>query len=182
MSTVHTEYPFAREAEAMVTPLVAAVAPVTLAVPRVILKGPETATAEERQAQAKMARKVVARVRWEGADFEGKEGQVYSSAANPIKALDAGGDAAAEVALHQVAHRAGIRAVEEYWEDLQERVGTSAVPPSPTQQPQGQQAPQQLRQGQQQVRQQTAPRAPQQPQQQQQSNWAQRAAVAAALP
>jgi len=161
---------------------------VTPAVPRSILKWPETnVVAEERQFMEKVARKVAARVRWENAEFSDEEGQAYSGAANPIKNLDAHDNDASLRAQQEVAHRAGMRAVEEYWEDLQERAAASVTQPTSSQQcPQPRQVQQQQQQRTHLVQQQQGARPPtaQQTQQQLQrvGNWAQRAAAAAALP
>jgi len=161
---------------------------VTPAVPRSILKWPETnAVAEERQFMEKVARKVAARVRWENAEFSDEEGQAYSGAANPIKNLDPPDNDASLRAQQEVAHRAGMRAVEEYWEDLQEHAAASVTQPTSSQQcPQPRRVQQQQQQRTHLVQQQQGARPPtaQQTQRQLQrvGNWAQRAAAAAALP
>ena len=114
--------------------------------------------------KGKEAAKAVAKERWEKGEFSNEEERAYGQAAHALWGLEDTDEE--EEAARRVAHRAGMRAVEVWWEDAQDRPAAAVriTPPPQRQQPQHQQA--QL----------SAP-----PQQQQEGNWAQRAAAAAAL-
>jgi len=98
--------------------------------PRTILKCPETVAAgkvvkekaakeaKEVKARKKAEEKEVARKRWEDWDkITEMERRTYDEAAGPIKALSYEEDTIEGTAVIQrVAHKAGIRAVEERWE------------------------------------------------------------------
>jgi len=109
------------------------------AVPRSILKRPETVEAEEKrekrrkaEAEKKEEEKAVARRRWEKWEkMTEAEQEAYSVAANPIKAMAYETETAEDAATNQqVAHKAGIRAVEEQWE--RKWGGAWAVPQQPS--------------------------------------------------
>jgi len=147
-----------------------AVVPSAQAPVRSILKRPETIAAEEAKKEAREREKAAARKRWVKGDFSKQEEESYAQAARPLWGL--GDTDKEEEATRKVAHLAGMRVVEDHWE--QERKGIAArVPPRQWEQQQWQQRP--VQQPMQQQHQQRAP-------QQQASNWAQCAAAAAALP
>jgi len=172
-----------------------------------ILKRPETAEAEKKEREKKReeeaarkgaeqegekeAEKAAAMKRWEGGKLSQKEGETYSAAARPIRDLANDADAIEEVAAGpRIAHMAGMRALESQWEEDWARSHVVSPQQQRQQQQRRQQQQPRLPERQQQQRPQhqqqqlqqklASPRAPQQ--QRQQSNWAQRAAVAAALP
>jgi len=125
----------------------------------------------------------VARKRWEDwGKMTEAEREAYDEAAGPIKAT-AGGEGMEEEAnaARSVAHKVGMRAVEERWERRYDeaRAPSQGPPRQPQPQPQQQQRPQQ-QQGRQQPATSTAQPGRQQPSEK--SNWVQRAAAAAALP
>jgi len=170
---------------------------------RSILKRPETVEAERQQAKKKVAEekeeeagkeagraaelerrraaKVEAKRRWEMGNFEDEEGVAYGGALRPISSLvDESQDQEEMAAGKRIVHMAGMRAVEEHWEEEWDR--RHAAPPPPRRQQQ---------EGQQQRGPPRTPRAPQQPQRQQQQqqapqlrqqldSWGQRAAAVAA--
>jgi len=153
------------------------------AVPQTILKRPESgAEGAKKKEEERLASKVAARVRWESGDFSKEEDKAYHGAADLIRALDAANDEQ-EKAAAAVAHMAGMRAVEDLWEEQQARQQRRVAsrpsqqqapvraPQQPPQQQQQQQRPEQRQQQQRQVQQQPKP-----------ADWAQRAAAAAALP
>jgi len=104
----------------------------------------------EKREEEKLARKVEAQSRWEARDLTREEWKVYGNVANLIKALPVS-DEDGEKAAQRIAHLAGMRAVEELWQEGQD----PRIAPPP------QRALQQLRQRQQQVRQWTVSRDPQ---------------------
>jgi len=156
---------------------------------RSILNRPETEEVEKKAEETtkqevakKQEEKMAAMKKWEAGELSQKEGETYSRAARPIQALAGETNTLGEVAAGQrIAHIAGMRALESRWEE--EWDCARAAPLQQQQQSQQRQllcSPQQQQQRQQR---QVQPRAPQQQQQQQQqTSWAQRAAVAAALP
>jgi len=85
---------------------------------RTILKRPEMVAEEEKKREGRLASKVAARVRWKSGDLGNEKWDVYTEAANPILALDAQDDEA-EKAAKAVSHMAGMRAVEDLWEEQQ---------------------------------------------------------------
>jgi len=144
--------------------------------------------AEEEKRKKKAEDKAGAMKRWEEAMFTEMKHKSYSEAANAIKAMayEEGNDSLEERATTQrIAHKAGMRALENRWEDCWDRtIGQSEAP---------------CRQTQQQQQQRSQPRAQarvlasraQQPQQQQRpeqqkppaaTSWAQRMAAAVPLP
>jgi len=150
---------------------------------RSILKRPETVEAEKKREEKrkeevakkeqekvvgvveKAAGKAEVRKRWEAGRFNAEEEEVYGRAMRAISSLTDDSHGLEEMAAgKRIAYMVGMRAVESRWEEEWARALT--IPLQPWHQRQ----------------QQVQPRAPQQQQQQQQSNWAQRAAVAAALP
>ena len=147
---------------------------------RPILRRPETEEAEtkrEREREEEVARKkkeekTEAKKRWEGGELTGVEVATYDAAASPIEFLARDSEDLAEVAAGQsIAHMAGMRALEEEWEESWPR-GQGPPPERRMQQRASPQAPQHgLQRGQVPSR-----------LQQQTRNWAQRAAAAAALP
>jgi len=158
-----------------------------VATPRSILKRPETAAAEkaagamkeaaEREAR-KAEEKAVARKRCKDwGKMTEMERRTYNEVAAPIKAsaYDANGESADQAyAIQRVAHKVGLRAVEERWEKLYDGARTARGPPR---QQQRQQTPAQQAQPEQQQARRSGTPAPVHP-----ANWAQRAQVAAALP
>jgi hypothetical protein len=163
---------------------------VTPAVPRSILKRPEMQAAEkavkekkEAEERKKAEEKEVARKRWEDyGKMTEMEQRVYDEAAGPIKATTYEDESsiADAAAIQRVAHKAGIRALQDRWEEKWQVTRAQAqAPPRRIQQQQNQQQRQQV-QPQQRVQVPTArtntappPRG---------TNWAQRAAAAAPLP
>jgi len=120
--------------------------------PRLILKRPEAVAAEmkvaekreeeklkveerkeekrkavERRETEKLAKKAVAKSRWDAADLTEQEWKAYGEAANPIKALLVS-DEEGEKAVQRIAHLVGMRAVEELWEDRQARTEKLPTP------------------------------------------------------
>jgi len=148
---------------------VEAVVPSAPAPVRSILKRPETIAAEKAEKEAREREKAAARKRWVRGDFSKQEEESYTQAARPLWGL--GNTDEEEEATQKVAHLAGMRAVEDHWEQEWESNAARASPQQQKQQ-QRQQYP-----NQQPMQQQHQQRAPQQ----QASNWAQRAAAAAAL-
>jgi len=144
------------------------VPPVTPAVPRTILKRPETVAAEKDVGEKKEAAKAAAVEKWKKGEMDKREEAAYLQASRPIRELDYMTEEE-EASLGRVAHLAGMRAVEDVWEREWGRCAARATQLTQRQhQVQGQQ-------------QQDRPRQQQQ-QPQQVGNWAQRAAAAAALP
>ena len=92
--------------------------------------------------------------RWAGADFSKGEKEAYSQAARPL--LDPGNSDEEEQATRKVAHLAGMRAVEDHWEQELES-NAARAPPQQQKQQQRQQYP-----NQQPIQQQHQQRAPQQ--------------------
>ena len=120
--------------------------------PRLILKRPEAVAAEmkaaekreeeklkveerkeekrkavERREAEKLAKKAVAKSRWDAVDPTEQEWKAYGEAANPIKALLVS-DEEGEKAAQRIAHLADMRAVEELWEDRQARAEKLPTP------------------------------------------------------
>jgi len=103
----------------------------------------------------KAAAKAEVRKRWEAERFNAEEEEVYGRAMRPISSLaDDSHDLEEMAAGKRIAHMAGIRALESWWEEEWAYALTISLQPWHQQQQQ----------------------------QQQQSNWAQQAAAAAALP
>ena len=109
-----------------------------------ILKRPETAAAEKKaeeerkeeavkaeekrkkEAAEKEEEKAVAMARWETGELSQAEWGTYTMAANPIKDLAGDSEALEEVAAEQrIAHRVGMRALGDQWEE--ERARARAV-------------------------------------------------------
>jgi hypothetical protein len=173
------------------------VAPV---VPRSILKRPETRVAEEKAAAAKKEKeakkaedKAVAAKRWELGNLTEMETKTYNEAASPIKAMAYSGELEDEAACQRIAHKAGMRALQDRWEDKWMEARTQGQTQPPHQQRQQQPQRQRQRQPQQQQQQQHQQARPQQrgrspaaranvPPPLQRDDWAQRAAAAMALP
>jgi len=109
---------------------------VTPAVPRTILKCTETAAAEEAAEKAKEGKKKAedkeeARKRWEMAKFTEMELRTYNEAANPIKAMAYDtADMEDTAATQRIAHKAGMRALEDRWELWWEKNIRRAKPPT----------------------------------------------------
>ena len=151
----------------------------------------EAARKEAEKVGKKEKEKAAAVKRWEEGKLSQEEGETYSAAARPIRDLADDANAIEEVAAGQrIAHMAGMQALGSQWEEDWAR-GHAASPQQQRQQqqrrqqqqprlPEWQQQQRPQHQQQQHQQKQASPWAPQQ--QQQQGNWAQRAAVAAALP
>jgi len=119
---------------------------------RSILKRPETIAAEEAEKEAREREKVAARKRWVRGDFSKQEEKSYTQAARLLWGL--GNTDEEEEATRKVAHLAGMRAVEDHWEQERESIAARALPRQREQQ-QRQQCP--VQQPMQQQHQQRAP-------------------------
>ena len=119
---------------------------------RSILKRPETIAVEEAEKEAREREKVAARKRWVRGDFSKQEEKSYTQAARLLWGL--GNTDEEEEATRKVAHLAGIRAVEDHWEQERESIAARALPRQREQQ-QRQQCP--VQQPMQQQHQQRAP-------------------------
>ena len=82
--------------------------------------------AQEAEKETREREKVAARKRWLRGDFSKQEEESYVQAARPLWGL--GYTDKEEEATRKVAHLAGMRAVEDYWE--QERQGVACTRPT----------------------------------------------------